>query len=61
MFEVEDRAYIVALDENGRIQDPNRPLRPSYSLYTSSTPQLAVPVSFMALFEDSIMTTYTVS
>ncbi|CEN60866.1 hypothetical protein ASPCAL07538 [Aspergillus calidoustus] len=59
MFEVEDRAYIVALDENGRIQDPNRPLRPSYSLYTSSTPQLAVPVSFMALFEDSIMTTYT--
>ncbi|KAL3446975.1 hypothetical protein BJX65DRAFT_278369 [Aspergillus insuetus] len=59
MFEVEDRAYIVALDENGRIQDPDRSLRASYSLYTSSTPQLAVPVSFMALFEDSIMTTYT--
>ncbi|KAL2811440.1 hypothetical protein BJX63DRAFT_399273 [Aspergillus granulosus] len=59
MFEVGDRAYIVALDENGRIQDPDRPLRASYSLYTSSTPQLAVPVSFMAMYEDSIMTTYT--
>ncbi|KAL2851183.1 hypothetical protein BJY01DRAFT_120258 [Aspergillus pseudoustus] len=61
MFEVENRAYIVALDENARIQDPDRPLRASYSLYTSSTPQLAVPVSFMALYEDCIMTTYTVS
>ncbi|KAL3456419.1 hypothetical protein BJX64DRAFT_281373 [Aspergillus heterothallicus] len=59
MFEVGDRAYIVALDEDGRIQDPDRPLRASYSLCISSTPQMAVPVSFMALYEDAIMTTYT--
>ncbi|KAL2864106.1 F-box protein [Aspergillus lucknowensis] len=59
MFEVQDQIYIVALDGENHIQDVARPLRASYSLYSSSTPQLAVPVSFMALYDDAIMTTYT--
>jgi hypothetical protein len=61
MFEIHDRIYVVALDEYNRIQDIDHPLRASYSLPACSTPQLAVPISFMALYEDAIMTTYTVS
>ncbi|KAJ5570607.1 uncharacterized protein N7459_010037 [Penicillium hispanicum] len=59
MFEIQDRIYIVALDDHDRIQDVDRPARASYSLPTSSAPQLSVPVSFMALSDDAIMTTYT--
>ncbi|KAL4899430.1 hypothetical protein BDW74DRAFT_163430 [Aspergillus multicolor] len=59
MFEVQDRAYVVALDDNNRIQNIDKPDRASYSFLTCSTPQLAVPVSFMALFDDAIMSTYT--
>ncbi|RDW83531.1 F-box protein [Aspergillus mulundensis] len=59
MFEVQDRAYVVALDDDNRIQDIDCPSRASYSFLTCSTPQLAVPVSFMALFDDAIMSTYT--
>lgn len=60
LFEVKDRIYVVALDNNNRIQDVDRPARASYSLVTSSIPRLSVPVSFMALYDDAIMTTYTV-
>ncbi|KAL4919164.1 hypothetical protein BDW62DRAFT_200045 [Aspergillus aurantiobrunneus] len=59
MFEVQDRAYVVALDDNNRIQNLDHPTRASYSFLTCSTPQLAVPISFMALYKDAIMTTYT--
>ncbi|KAE8319404.1 hypothetical protein BDV41DRAFT_560137 [Aspergillus transmontanensis] len=59
MFEIEDRIYVVALDDDNRIQDNDCTARASYSLLTSSAPQLAVPVSFMALYDDAIMTTYT--
>ncbi|KAG2411726.1 hypothetical protein HFD88_009282 [Aspergillus terreus] len=59
MFEIQDRIYIVALDDENRIQDVDHPTRASYSLLTSSAPQLAVPVSFMALYDDAIMSTYT--
>ncbi|KAE8393713.1 hypothetical protein BDV23DRAFT_149122 [Aspergillus alliaceus] len=59
MFEIQDRIYVVALDDHNRVQDLHRPARGSYSLLTSSAPQLAVPVSFMALYDDAIMTTYT--
>lgn len=61
MFEIQDRAYVVALDENNRIQDLENPARASYSYLTCSTPQLAVPISFMAMYDDTIMSTYTVS
>lgn len=60
MFEIQDRIYVVALDDDNRVQDLDRPARASYSLLTSSMPQLTVPVSFMALYDDAIMTTYTV-
>lgn len=60
-FEIEDRIYIVALDDRNKIQTSNPPVRASYALVTSSAPQLAVPVSFMTLCDDAIMTTYTVS
>lgn len=61
MFEIQDRIYIVALDDNNRVQNVENPARASYSLLTSSAPQLAVPISYMALADDAIMTTYTVS
>ncbi|OJJ30168.1 hypothetical protein ASPWEDRAFT_164094 [Aspergillus wentii DTO 134E9] len=61
MFEIQDRIYVVALDDNNKVQDvdSDTPPRASFSLVTSSSPQLAVPVSFMALYDDAIMTTYT--
>ncbi|KAF9892258.1 hypothetical protein FE257_002035 [Aspergillus nanangensis] len=59
MFEIQDRVYIVALDDNDKVQDVDCPARGSYCLITSSMPQLTVPVSFMALYDDAIMTTYT--
>jgi hypothetical protein len=61
MFEIQDRIYVVALDDNNRVQNVENPTRASYSLLTSSAPQLAVPISYMALADDAIMTTYTVS
>jgi hypothetical protein len=60
MFEIQDRVYVVALDDRNKIPTGNPPSRASYALATSSAPQLAVPVSFMTLCDDAIMTTYTV-
>lgn len=60
MFEIQDRIYVVGLDDNDRIQDSDCPARASYSLLTSSAPQLTVPVSFMTMCDDAIMTTFTV-
>ena len=60
MFEIQDRIYVLALNDEGRMQDVRSSPRGSYSLLTSSAPQLAVPVSFMGLYDDCIMTTYTV-
>lgn len=60
MFEIQDRIYVVALDDNNRVQSVEHPPRASYSLLTSSAPQLALPISYMALCEDAILTTYTV-
>ncbi|KAK3055219.1 hypothetical protein LTR09_003772 [Extremus antarcticus] len=60
MFEVQDRVYVVTLRDYGTVDDIE-PCghRPSYAFTTSSVPQLAVPVSFMALFDDCILSTYT--
>jgi hypothetical protein len=59
MFEIQDHIYVIALDDHDKVQNTDQPARASYSLVTSSAPQLAVPVSFMALYDDAIMTTYT--
>ncbi|KAG9185466.1 hypothetical protein G6011_08010 [Alternaria panax] len=60
MFEIQNRVFVVALDGNNLIslgeQDAGRAL--SYCYLNSSAPQLACPISFMALYDDCIMTTY---
>lgn len=61
MFETQDRAYIVGLndDDTVRAHDQN-PQRPSFAYATSAAAQLAVPVSFMGIYDDCVMTTFTV-
>ncbi|KAL1589546.1 hypothetical protein WHR41_01867 [Cladosporium halotolerans] len=60
MFETQDRAYIVGLndDDTVRAHDQN-PQRPSFAYATSAAAQLAVPVSFMGIYDDCVMTTFT--
>lgn len=60
MFEIQERIYVVALDDDNMIQNVERPTRASYSLFTSTAPQLAMPVSFMTLCDDAILTTFAV-
>ncbi|KAK5703832.1 hypothetical protein LTR97_002845 [Elasticomyces elasticus] len=63
MFEVRDLIYILTLDDDNKVQIQEAgqgvKSRPSYALATSSAPQLStVPVSFMALFDDCLVSTY---
>ncbi|KAK4899619.1 hypothetical protein LTR27_002885 [Elasticomyces elasticus] len=63
MFEVRDLIYILALDDDNKVQiheaGQTVKSRPSYALATSSASQLStVPVSFMALFDDCLVSTY---
>jgi hypothetical protein len=61
MFEVQDRAYIIGLnDDNTLSTHEESPQRPSWMYATSSAAQLAVPVSFMGIYDDCVMSTYTV-
>jgi hypothetical protein len=60
LFEIQDRIYVVALDSDNGIQDLDHPEHGSFSILTGAAPQLAVPVSYMTLCDDAIMTTYTV-
>jgi hypothetical protein len=61
LFEVRDRVYVISLDRNSVGQGHgSQEIRPSYCFTTSSATQLAVPVSFMAIYDDCIMSTYTV-
>lgn len=69
LFEIQDRCYVVGLTDEDTVMPtspspssssrPSSSLRPSFALATSSAAQLAVPVSFMALYDDCIMSTYT--
>ncbi|KAJ5690893.1 hypothetical protein N7462_005285 [Penicillium macrosclerotiorum] len=59
MFEIQDRIYVVGLNDENNLTYMNTSNRASYSLLTSSAPQLAVPVSFMTLCDDAILTTFT--
>ena len=56
MFEIRERIYVIALDANNRVQDS----RASYSVVASEIPECDLPVSYMTLCDDAIMTTYTV-
>jgi len=62
MFENRDRAYIIGLNDDDTLKThDDSPQRPSYAYATSSAAQLAVPVSFMGIYDDCVMSTYTVS
>ncbi|CAN9332610.1 unnamed protein product [Alternaria alternata] len=60
MFEIMNRAYVVALDGKNRIslEEQATGHASSYCYLNSSAPQLACPISFMALYDDCIMSTY---
>ncbi|TKA75597.1 hypothetical protein B0A55_06347 [Friedmanniomyces simplex] len=60
MFEVRDFIYIVALDDEDNVQrlGTGSKIRPSYAYPSYSASQLAEPVSFMALFDDCVMSTH---
>ncbi|RYN73230.1 hypothetical protein AA0117_g7966 [Alternaria alternata] len=62
MFEIMNRAYVVALDSKNRISAEEQAAgrASSYCYLNSSAPQLACPISFMALYDDCIMSTYAV-
>lgn len=74
MFEIQDLIYVIGLTDDDRVREtppsppPGHPSRtnnvsgrPSFATATAVTAQLAVPVSFMAIYDDCIMATYTVS
>ncbi|KAI5357585.1 Putative F-box domain-containing protein [Septoria linicola] len=60
MFEIQDHIYVLGLDDQDRVvASETAPARPSFTFASCLSEQLAVPVSFMSLYEDCIMTTYT--
>lgn len=63
MVETQDRVYVIGLtDSNHAAPSTDRASptpQPSFAFATSSAAQLAVPVSFMAIYDDCIMSTYT--
>ncbi|KAL1297527.1 hypothetical protein AAFC00_006099 [Neodothiora populina] len=59
MFEINDRIYILMLNLDGPLPRAGRESLPVWATSSSSAPQLTVPVSFMAIYDDCIMTTYT--
>lgn len=60
LCEMAGRIHIISLDDRGDVS-PSEPERASWSLSTASSSELEVPVSFMALYDDCIMSTYSVS
>ncbi len=55
--------YVIALEEDGNIRTyyDSTSKRPSYAFATSSATTMKNQVSFMALYDDCIVSTYTVS
>lgn len=61
LFEIEGgQVYVLGLNDDGKVA-AGIEARPSFSFPTGFTAQLAVPVSFMAIYDDCIMTTYTIT
>lgn len=56
LFEIQDRIYVIALPDG----TPSSLERPSFAFNTSSNADVAVPVSFMGIYDDCIMCTYVV-
>lgn len=56
LFEVKERIYMLALGEYG---DSAPPGWPAFAVAQSIAPQITVPVSFMGVYDDCIMSTFT--
>ncbi|KAL1846775.1 hypothetical protein Daus18300_014145 [Diaporthe australafricana] len=55
LFEVKERIYVLSLGDEGRFDLD----RPAFAVAQSIAPQITVPVSFMALYDDCFMSTFT--
>ncbi|KAI1635955.1 hypothetical protein F4809DRAFT_611339 [Biscogniauxia mediterranea] len=55
VFEIKDSIYVISLDDAGRFD----PKTPAFAAHTCTAPELAVPVSFMGIYDDCIMSTFT--
>jgi hypothetical protein len=56
LMEIRGRVYVISLD----LSPYGRDIRPSYCIRTTSDSSVVVPVSFMGIYDDCIMTIYTV-
>ncbi|KAK4503263.1 hypothetical protein PRZ48_006691 [Zasmidium cellare] len=57
LLEIQDLIYIIGLTDSDHVRDGES--RPSFATSTAIKPQYANPVSFMGLYEDCLMSTYT--
>lgn len=55
IFEIRDTVYLVALGQEGELDVT----KPAFTFAQGIAPQLAVPVSFMGVYDDCVMTTFT--
>lgn len=55
LFEVKERIYMLSLGEDGKLALG----RPAFAVAQSIAPQITVPVSFMAVYDDCFMSTFT--
>ncbi|KAI4719088.1 hypothetical protein E4T48_04604 [Aureobasidium sp. EXF-10727] len=59
LFEIIDSIYVLSLPGFGHLPATGDAQKPIWATPISSAPQLAVPVSFMGVYDDCIMHTYT--
>ncbi|KAG9564668.1 hypothetical protein KCU71_g4944, partial [Aureobasidium melanogenum] len=59
LFEIIDSIYVFTLPDFGQLPATGEAQRPIWATPISSAPQLAVPVSFMGIYDDCIMHTHT--
>lgn len=55
MLEVKERIYLLSLGEDGKFASD----RPAFAVAQSIAPQITVPVSFMAVYDDCFMSSFT--
>lgn len=55
LFEVKERIYVLSLNDEGKFNLD----KPAFAVAQSIAPQITVPVSFMALYDDCFMSTFT--
>lgn len=55
LFEVKERIYFLSLGEEGRLSTEEQ----GFAVAPSIAPQITVPVSFMAVYDDCLMSTFT--